>query len=148
MANGRIFVGTVATVVVTVALPGTQNATTSGIALELVLGTWNVAIALVRSISAIVDAVAQSRSGCAVVVVTLELSGFAETFFASAGLVRSVLTILFSIALPVERNATVVFASASMLASCAIGDTGLAVRRHEELIGTSALEANASVLRR
>jgi hypothetical protein len=49
------------------------------------------------------------------VIFTLKLSRFTESFQARTGLVCSVLAILFSVTFPVERNTTIVFASASML---------------------------------
>ena len=115
MTDGRIFIGTVAAVIVSVAFPCPQDTTTGRVAFEFVLGARDVAVAFIRAVAAIVDTVAQSRGRRAIMVEALELPGFTETFFASAGLVRSVLAILFSVALPVKRNTAVVFASAPML---------------------------------
>lgn len=115
VTNGRIFIRSIAAVVVPVAFPSAQDTTAGRITFEFVLRARNIAVTFVRSISAIIDSVAKGRGRRAVVVVALELAGFAETLLARAGLVRSVLAILFSVAFPVERNTTIVFSSATML---------------------------------
>lgn len=115
MTNSWIFIRSVATVVIAIAFPRSENTTTGRIALEFVLRTRDVAVAFVRTVAAIVDTVAKRRGRRAVVVVTLELTGLAESFLTGARFVCSVLTILFAVTFPVERNATVVFASATML---------------------------------
>lgn len=117
VADGRILVGSVAAVVVSVALPRAQDAAARRVALELVLGTGDVAVALVRAVAAVVDAVAERRRRRAVVVGALELAGLAEALLARARLVRAVLAVALAVALPVERDAPVVLASASVL-SC------------------------------
>ena len=146
VTNCRIFVASVAAVVVSVTFPGAQDAAAGRVALEFVLRTRNVAVPLVGSISAIVHSVAQGGGRGAVVVVALELSGFAEALLASSDrFVGSVLAILLSIALPVERNAAVVLASAPVLSGRAVGDAAAAIRSHEELVGAGAFEADRSV---
>ena len=119
-ANVGRLVRSVATIVVRVAIPRFLDApsvfTTAGrVAFEFIFRTWNVAALFIRSVSAVVHTIAKSCGCGAVVIETLKLPGFTEALFASAGLVRSVLAILFSVALPVKRNATIVFASAPML---------------------------------
>lgn len=115
MTNGRIFIRAVTTIVVAVAFPRSQDTAAGRIALEFVLRARNVAVLFIRSVAAVIYAIAECRGRGAVVILTLELSGFTESFQTRTGLVRSVLTIFFSVAFPVERNATVVFASATML---------------------------------
>ena len=89
MTKGGVFIGTVATVIVTVTGPSTENTTPGRIALEFVLGTRNVAVEFVGSIAAIVGTVAEGRRCCAIVVFALELTRFAESlmFGATGGFV-------------------------------------------------------------
>ena len=115
MTDGRIFVRPIATIIVSIAFPRPEDTTAGRVAFEFIFRTWNVAALFIRSVSAVVHTIAKSCGSGAVVIETLELPGFTEALFASAGLVRSVLAILFSVALPVKRNATIVFASAPML---------------------------------
>lgn len=142
VANGWIFVTSVTAVVVTIALPRTQNAPTRRIAFELVLRAGNVAILFIRAISAVVGAITQRRRCRAVVVHALELTRFTEALLARAWLIRSVTTILFSVTLPVQRNAPVVISTTSVLTCCAICDAGTSIGRHIELIWTGAFVTN------
>ena len=115
VTDGRILVASVAAVVVAVALPRAHDAASGRVALELVLGTGDVAVLLVRAVAAVVRPVAQRRRRRAVVVGALELAGLAETLLARARLVRTVAAVRFPVAFPVERDAAVVLTTASVL---------------------------------
>lgn len=116
MTNGWIFIGSVATVVVSVTLPRAQNASTSRVALELVFGARNFAIELIRAVPTVINAITQGRGRGAVVIAALELSRFAETLFARTRFIRSIRTVLFAVALPIQGDATIVLATTTMLA--------------------------------
>lgn len=79
-------------------LPTVVNATSIGFTLELEFGTFEAAIGLVALVPAVIGAVADSDTWCAVAIAALENSWSTLARRTLPSFVRTVFTIFFSVA--------------------------------------------------
>uniref|UniRef100_A0A6B0V022 Putative secreted protein n=1 Tax=Ixodes ricinus TaxID=34613 RepID=A0A6B0V022_IXORI len=141
MTNGRILVGAICAVVVTVALPRHGNAPTGIATLEIVLSARIPTKLLVTLVVAVIVAIANLNPWhTGGVIVALELSLFAREWRTSH-FVGAIATVLVAVALPKNRDAAVVSASTAELSLGTICNARLVVRQQDEVVRTSALEA-------
>jgi hypothetical protein len=136
-----IFVRIVMAIVVPIAFEPFWYASPSVVALELPGIAWSsLTTIFIRIVPAIVRSIANLECPCAVVVFALELSGPADTFWTGGGLVTPITTVLLTIALPENGNATVITTATTPLTFGAIGNTCLVISLHYEIVWAHAIE--------
>lgn len=96
------------------------------------------AFSLVTSISAVISAVTDGGSRCAVGVLTLEGTSSAVTYWTCLWLIRSIHTILLTITLPEPWYTFLIATITSVLSICTVSDASLHVSSQVELVGASA----------
>lgn len=129
VTHGRIFIASVLAVRITVAFPGVKYASSVAFAFEFDIGARHVAILLVGSVPAVVHSVANVCGRRAIFISALVHSVSATSSRTGSGFIRSVFTVLFTVAFPEPRNAFWIGPAAAMLARRAICHASFVIAR-------------------
>lgn len=145
MTNLRIFIASVLTIRVTIALPAVQNTPSTRFTLKVRHRARQIAVLLIAAIPTVICSITNRRRRSTVSVATLERTSTAVSCWTGLRFVRLVLAVRFAVTLPEPRNALLIGSTAPVLSSCAVSYAGLAVPRQVELIRAGALVAWGSL---
>jgi len=120
-------VATIDTVIVTIALPGSQDTLSRLLAFEFSFRAFMITVFLVAQVTTIISSIADCHDQCTAAILTLKLSVFADSRRTCTGLVRTIGTVGSSITFPVVRNTFLITSSAMMLPLSTARNTGFLI---------------------